>query len=375
MHVTLHLTNGCNMACDYCYVPRDAVAVMGDDTARAAVDLAAGRTPQHGSTGIIFFGGEPLLHKDLIARTVEYAEAQENDGRCFHFKVTTNGLLLDEDFLEYAQRKHMLIALSLDGCAAAHDRHRRDADGAPTFDRVADSARRLLRRFPHAPALMTVNPDTAPLYADSVQALFDLGFRYLICSLNVAAPWQDRDLEVLLEQYQKMARLYERWTLAEEKFYLSPFEVKLSSHIHQDTYCRERCELGKKQISVAPDGGLFPCVQFVGDGQWSIGSVATGIDEARREQLYRLNETEQPDCARCAICARCNHHCGCMNRQGTGRLDAVAPIQCAHERLLMPIADALAARLYRRRSAIFLQKHYNDFYPLVSMVEERTPGK
>ncbi len=375
MHVTLHLTNGCNMACDYCYVERRDVRAMSPATARAAVDLAAGLTPQHSSTGIIFFGGEPLLHKELIEETVAYAAARETAERGFHFKVTTNGLLLDDAFVDFARRNHVFLALSMDGGPAAHDRHRRDADGKGTYERVCESARRLLRSNPYAPVMMTVNPYTAPLYADSVRHLYDLGFRYLICSLNVAARWQDEDMAVLQQQYRRLAQFYYELTMAEEKFYLSPFEVKLSSHIHSKTYCRERCELGKRQISVGPEGLLYPCVQFVDDPAFAIGSVGAGIDETRRDELYRRNEAEKPECADCAIRLRCNHFCGCMNRQGTGRIDAVPAVQCAHERLLMPIADELAVRLYRKRSAMFLQKQYNDFFPLVSMVEDHTASR
>jgi len=160
----------------------------------------------------------------------------------------------------------------------------------------------------------------------------------------------------------------------EEKFYLSPFEVKISSHINQLTYCHERCELGKKQISVAPDGRLYPCVQFVGDESFAIGTVEGGIDETRREALYSRNEEEKQTCADCAIRSRCNHYCGCLNRQATGSIDRVSPALCAHERLLLPIADRLAERLYKKRNAMFIQKQYNEFYPILSLVEDRTKG-
>ena len=372
MHVTLHLTTGCNMDCRYCYVVRQQNKTMTPETARSAIDLASGLTPKEGSTGVIFFGGEPLLCKRLISETVSYAEGVEDStGKHFHFKVTTNGLLLDDEFLSYAKLHSIFIALSLDGTAAAHNLHRVDPTGAGTHGVVEDAARRLLALFPYAPVLMTVNPDTAPMYCDSVKYLYGLGFRYIICSLNYAAPWEERDMDELKRQYRKMANYYFDLTMKEEKFYLSPFEVKISSHVNRRTYCHERCELGKKQISVGPDGLLYPCVQFVGDESFAIGSVESGIDEARRESLFRQNEQEKETCAECAIRARCNHYCGCLNRQATGSIDRVSPVLCAHERLLLPVADRLAERLYRKRNAMFIQKHYNEFYPIVSLVEDR----
>ena len=106
MHYTLHLTTACNMACKYCYVEQRP-AVMPAEVARAAVDAAK---KEVGSAGIIFFGGEPLLHKDLIYETVDYARHVQAGGHTrFHFKVTTNGLLLDEDFLRFSRDSNLFI--------------------------------------------------------------------------------------------------------------------------------------------------------------------------------------------------------------------------------------------------------------------------
>ncbi|MCR3923269.1 MAG: radical SAM protein [Firmicutes bacterium] len=371
MHFTLHLTNNCNMTCRYCYVDRNHVQAMTSATARLGVDLAAILTPPGDSAGIIFFGGEPLLHKDLIYETIEYARWKEKRvGAYFHYKVTTNGLLIDDAFIAYSIKHNLFVALSHDGVKEAHDKHRRDIMDRGTYETLTSKIEMLLDARPYAPVLLTVNPDTVRFYAESVKYLYKLGFRYLICSLNYAASWDDEALAMLKKQYQVLADFYYQLTLAEEKFYLSPFEVKISSHINEKGYCHERCELGKKQLSVAPDGQLFPCVQFVGDADYVIGCVAEGIDEARRLQLYSLNEEEKDTCVDCAVRTRCNHYCGCLNKQATGSIASVSPVLCAHERIILPIADKLAGRLYKKRNAIFIQKQYNEFYPIVSMIED-----
>lgn len=364
------------MSCRYCYVDRANIRNMSIDTAHKAVDLAAGTMANGDSAGIIFFGGEPLLNKDIIYETIEYARWKEDKKGCyFHYKVTTNGLLIDDELLEYSQKNNLFIALSHDGIKEAHDKYRRDTFGEGTFERLADIAKRLLHTRPYAPALMTVNPDTVRYYAESVKYLYSLGFGYIICSLNYAGAWSDGDIEELKKQYRLLSDFYYSRTIAEEKFYLSPFEVKIGSHINHKNYCHERCELGKKQLSISPDGVLYPCVQFVGDESYSIGSVNTGIDESKREMLYRLNEKEKDTCKSCAVSGRCNHYCGCLNKQATGNIDCVSPALCAHERVLIPIADNLAARLYKKGNAMFIQKHYNEFYPIVSMVEDAARKK
>lgn len=368
MHITLHLTNRCNMACRYCYVAQKTED-MPLSTARAAVDLAA-RSGKN--CGLIFFGGEPLLHKETLYETVDYAQWVQKQGNVrFHYKVTTNGLLLDEAFLRYSLEHDVFIALSHDGIQKAHDHNRVDHAGAGTFNRLSPIINALLHARPYAPVLMTVDPSVVAYYAQSVQYLYERGFRYIICSMNYAGAWDEGSLRELERQYRELAAFYEEHTRAEDKFYLSPFEVKLASHIRGKSYCAERCELGKKQISVAPDGKLYPCVQFVGDAQYSIGSIDHGIDEARRIQLYQTNEQEKNSCTSCAVKVRCNHHCACLNKQATGSIKQVAPALCAHERILLPIADALGERLYKARSAMFVQKQYNDMFPLLSLVEDR----
>ncbi len=372
MHYTLHLTNACNLQCHYCYVHKQKPKYMTAETARAAVDSAA--TPG-GSVGLSFFGGEPLLCKELIRDTVAYAQAVgEKQGCTFHFKLTTNGTLLDDEFLRFCSENRVMIALSLDGTQAAHDAHRIFAGGTGSYAHVEDTAKRLLEYQPYACAMMVVNPDTVGMYADGVQRLHDLGFKYYICSLNFEkdAAWTDAHMEELERQFSRLADMYVDWTLAEEKFYFSPFEVKMRSHIDGERYCEQRCQLGIKQLSVDTDGRLYPCVQFVGEDEYAVGDVFSGIDESRRMRLYHRAEETAGACADCAIQSRCNHHCGCLNKQATGDINGISPVLCAHERLALAVADRAAETLFAKGSRLFLQKQYNDMYPLISLIEDKT---
>ena len=377
MHLTLHLTARCNMRCRYCYAAPHEGGDMTFETARAAVALAVDtmqREHPGQSVGVIFFGGEPLLKRDLIAQIVNHCRRIEADtGQLFHYKITTSGLLLDEEFLTDPDTAEIFVALSHDGVQAAHDANRVDAGGNGSFERLEPVVDLLLRHKPYAPVMLVVTPETARYYAESVKFLFDKGFRYLICSLDYGADWDEEDMAELKRQYQALADWYYRETLNEEKFYFSPFEVKISSHIHPGSCKAERCELGRTQISVAPNGRLYPCVQFVGDGTdttYSVGHVGTGIDEEARTRLYEWNAEEKQSCTSCAIRGRCNHYCGCLNKQATGRIDLVSPVLCAHERTVLPVADRLAAKLYKKKDPLFIQKHYNDMFPLLSLVED-----
>ena len=264
MHVTLHLTTGCNMACDYCYSPPVMRNDMTSETAFGSIDFIAAHYPVN--TGIIFFGGEPLLKKGLIRDTIEYANTiSKKSGAYFHYKVSTNGTLLDRDFLEYARKTGLQVSLSIDGNEQAHNTHRKYSDGRPNFNDVAPKAGLLLEFQPYAKALMTVSPETLPHYADSFEYLMGRGFKYIIVSLNYAGDWEQAHLKELKKQYEKISRLYEKYIMDERKFYFSPFEMKFASHIRQDNIECYQCHLAKNQISIAHTGDIYPCTQFVKD--------------------------------------------------------------------------------------------------------------
>ncbi len=372
MHLTLHLTDACSMRCSYCYAPPRNGPAMTAATAARALELGARAT--RGSCGVVFFGGEPLLHKGLIAEIVARGRAMERRqaGR-FHFKATTNGLALDAEFLEFADANDILVAMSFDGVKPAHDRHRLLPDGRPTFDLLLPKLRLLLEARPYASVLMVVTPETVAHYAESVAFLLDLGVRYVIASLNYAAPWTEEDFAVLARQYSRLGKRYVEWTRAGRQFYLSPFEVKLASHIAQGPERCDRCELGRRQLSVAPGGHIYPCVQFTRAGPesaWCIGDVERGVDEGRHTAIAAASAREREPCNECAISARCNHTCGCLNWQATGSIERVSPVLCRHERILLPIADRVGARLYRSRAPLFLRKHYNAAHPVLSLLED-----
>jgi uncharacterized protein len=286
--------------------------------------------------------------------------------------------LLDDAFLDFAIRNDVLIAMSFDGVREAHDRHRLLASGGPTFDILSERLRNLLAVRPYSSVLLAVNPDTARHLANSVAFLLDLGCRYLIVSLNYAADWQEADFRVLGRQLRRLGKLYVQWTRAGRKFYLSPFEVKLSSHINRHCWRKERCELAQRQLSVDPQGYLFPCVQFPRAGpqsRWCIGHVARGIDEDARGRIHDESETEKEFCRACALKDRCHNTCGCLNWQTTGTINGISPVLCRYEQILTPIADRVGAQLYRKRDPLFLHKHYNAAYPVLSLLEDTLPKK
>jgi uncharacterized protein len=353
------------MACAYCYYGTRGGRSADFETLKAAVDLSVSRG---GGTGICFFGGEPLLEQPLIERLLDYTDGvRKSTGQSFSYKMTTNGTLLTEAFLQTARRFHMLVALSHDGLMTAGGR--RYTDGC----RVTGEQLRLLLDYqPYAIVMTVVTPQSAPQFADSVDYLFRQGFRHFITSpaYGTGIAWDEDALRVLEEQYKKLAQLYIKWTKAGEKFYFAAFESKIASHTQGAAYRRAACQLGRDQLSIAPDGKIYPCTQFVGDDAYCIGDVFTGIDETARARVAAI-ACGSSVCRGCALEFRCVHTCACANKLGSGQPDQVSPMQCAHEKMLIRTADNMAATLYRKKFRRFMQKHYDPNNAVISLLEDQ----
>lgn len=359
MNITLHLTSNCNLDCRYCYVNKSACTDMDFETAKKSIDMALGYSKKH--IGVSFFGGEPLVKKDLIQTVIEYTKHLERKHqKSFSFNMTTNGILLDEQFIKYSVKENIFISLSMDGTKTAHDYNRIDHKGNGTYDILIGNVKALLDLCPYTPVMQTVCINNLDLFYDSVLHLFDLGFVTIITSVNLSDPWTDKGLLRLKKQYEKLARLYFQKTDNGDKFYFSPFDTKINSYV-DNKRSFEYCDLGLSQVSISPEGLIYPCVQFVGDKDYIIGNVDKGLDLQKRDEIYKISNESQKQCNECAVKNRCLSRCSCLIKQTTGSLGSISPILCSHERMLIPIADKIAEELYKKRSAMFIHKHYNNY--------------
>ena len=356
MNFTLHLTGDCNLRCRYCYETHNR-ARMTEETAKKAVDLAF--TFGHEKNGFSLFGGEPMLERAVVESVCRYAcEKSEQTGTEIRFKMTTNGTLLDEPFLQFANAHHLEIALSHDGLL--QDAQRVTRDGSPTSARLEPIVDLLLKYQPNAVAMQTVMPSTVDRMAESVEWLYRRGFSRVNTAIDYRkdAGWDDDSMAVLKTQYERIAELVDAQFDEKRPLLYLNFMSKIAAYLN-DRPCLE-CKLGMRQPSVAPDGLIYPCNQFLNLQAFCMGDVERGIDRETQTAIHRASLDPEPDCEGCAIADRCRHHCACLNFSLTGDMHTVAPVQCEHERILIPVADALAARLYTRNSARFLLNYRED---------------
>jgi uncharacterized protein len=344
---------------------------MSSKTALAAIDFLAGQS--NGRCVVTFFGGEPLLEGPLLREVVRYS--LETYDRKVDFRINTNGTLLDNDWLSFFKEHGLYFALSLDGNRAQHDAVRKFAGGAGSYDRVTSRLDDILEFNPYTIAVSVVVPETVEHLADGVVDLFDKGFRYVLQTLDYSANWRAADIKKLKRQYEKLAKFYSKALKEGRKIAYSPFDERIKTWAQKPYGRGDLCDLANTQIAIAASGRIYPCVQFIGTDtgayrENAIGDVVSGFDDSRRDWFIEENYKDKTTCTDCELYGRCATFCGCVNWRATGSLTTIPPIICEHERMLIPIVDRLANKMWKAKTPLFKRKFYEPTFPVSSYIED-----
>lgn len=370
-YAALNVTHDCNLRCRYCYAGDKIDRPMDMPTARQAVDFLADQADDN--CVITFFGGEPLLEFDLIREIVAYSRKKYD--RRVQFRMSTNGTLIRPQILDYFEDNGLYFVLSIDGNQRQHDANRAFADNRGSYRSISRHLNDILDFNPYTIAVSVVTPETTEYVSEGVRHLFDQGFRYVLQTLDYSAPWTTAHVHALRSQYADLAKHYFNKLEAGEKIFYSPFDERIKTHAQKPYGRGDLCDLANSQIAIAPSGRIYPCVQFIGtdDGRYLdnvIGDVSSGFDPGRRDWFVSENYREKESCKDCVLYGRCATFCGCVNWRATGSLDKVPPIICEHERMLMPIVDKLANRLWKKKITLFKRKFYEPAFPVSSYIED-----
>ena len=360
MNYTFHLTEKCNLNCKYCYEKNKGTLELTFDDIKNIMDIEVKNKSK--SCVITFFGGEPLIKKDLIYETINYAKKleKENDIK-FLYSITTNGTLIDDEFIKIAKQNNFLIGYSLDGKEETQNKNRVTHSGEETFNIVSENAKKLIKNIKKLVAMPVITKNNYMNMAENAKFLFDLGFKYVNCAFDYTADWDDEDLEPLKKEYEKLANLYYEKSKNGDNFYLLPFDNKITDYI-QENNCNDECMLAIKHVNIGINKKIYPCMQFVGIDEYEIGNTTIGIDEEKKKKLKnKLIPQEFEACKECAINKRCKHTCGCLNLLTTKNPLTTSPLVCETERMFIEISDKLAEKLYKEKIETFYKKEYCEW--------------
>jgi uncharacterized protein len=301
----MHLAHDCNMKCAYCFASEGNFGqkreLMSYETACAAIDFISAASNGRTNIEIDFFGGEPLLNYDVLKRVVEYAGKNESvTGKKYHFTLTTNGLLLNDDVIDYVNARMDNLVLSIDGRKQVNDAMRKCLDGSGTYDQITEKFMAVTKKREKSWYVRGTYTVKNKDFSNDVLHLADLGFKHLsiepvVSPMDPSLGFEKDDADDLFSEYEKLV-----YAIYERRFTGNPvdffhFNIDLDSGP-----CLARrikgCGAGYEYTAVTPDGGLYPCHQFAGIESFRLGDVfngvnGRGIDSAfKKTNIYTKNE-------------------------------------------------------------------------------------
>jgi uncharacterized protein len=363
MELCLVIDHACNLRCSYCYTGQKAPRPMPQQVAEKAIDFALRRDP----TGLVlsFFGGEPLLHLDLMQSATTYARQQlgkacSSAGLQLH--LNTNATLVDDRVAAFVRESLPLTAfVSLDGPAAVHDRHRSNAVGRGSHAEVREGIERLHAAGANVVVLGVINPDTARALGSIAEEFLGLPVARAHVVCNLRATWDDQAIEDLRMGLHDAALRWKDAFCAGKIYHFEPFTTKILSHLHAAMPCASRCQFAVEELVVAPSGRLYTCGELVGedtDDRCVIGTLDTGLDEPKLAVMREARNRVESICESCPIHERCSSSCGCKHVALTGELGRITETLCNTEAAFIEAADHVAEELHQQSNSAFLDFFY-----------------
>ena len=350
----LHIAHDCNLACKYCFAEEGEYhgrrALMSLEVGKKALDFLVANSGNRVNLEVDFFGGEPLMNWQVGKELVKYGRSLEApNNKKFRFTLTTNGVLLNDEIMEFANREMANVVLSIDGRKEVHDKMRpfRGGQGSydlivPRFQKIAES--RGQERYYVRGTFTHNNLD----FSRDVLHLADLGFKQISVEPVVAGPEDDYaitedDLPVLMEEYDKLAVEMAKRRKAGKGFHFFHFMIDL-----EGGPCVAKrlsgCGSGTEYLAVTPWGDLYPCHQFVGNEKFLMGNVEEGIlRNDVRDEFKCCNVYAKEKCRKCFAKFYCSGGCAANAYNFHGNINDAYDVGCELERKRVECAIMLKA--------------------------------
>ena len=335
----LHVAHTCNLNCDYCFASQGKYqgerALMSFEVGKRAFDFLIENSGTRRNLEVDFFGGEPLMNWDVVKQLVAYARSIEKEkGKNFRFTLTTNGILLDDEVIDFLNKEMSNVVLSLDGRPEVNDHFRKDYAGNGSYEKIVPKFLRLVEKrggkdyyvrgtFTHN------NVD----FTNDLFHMADLGFTELSMEPVVCPPGDpyaltEEDLPKLFEQYEILAKEM----IKRDKegrgftFYHYMLDLKHGPCIYKRI---TGCGSGTEYMAVTPWGELFPCHQFVGDEKYSLGNIYDGVTNTEIQDGFRsCNAYARPECKDCWARLYCSGGCAANSYHASGSIEGVYSYGC-----------------------------------------------
>ena len=353
----LHIAHDCNLACKYCFADEGEYhgqkrELMSYEVGKRALDFLIENSGNRVNLEVDFFGGEPLMNFDVVRRLVEYGRSREKEAnKNFRFTLTTNGMLLNDEIMEFCNREISNVVLSLDGRKEVNDRMRptRNSKGSydiivPKFQRFVES--RGTKSYYVRGTFTRNNLD----FTEDFKHMADLGFKEISIEPVVSPDdcdyaIREEDIEKICSEYDKLAvDIIERH---KQDRPVTFFHYMLDLNGGPCVYKRlSGCGSGTEYLAVTPTGDLYPCHQFVGNEEFRLGDIYNGIDRTDTVEEFKLcNVYAKDKCRDCFARFYCSGGCAANSYQFHGSITDAYDIGCKLQKKRVECAIMIKAAL------------------------------
>ena len=335
----LHVAHTCNLSCSYCFASQGKYqgerALMSFEVGKQALDFLVAHSGARRNLEVDFFGGEPLMNWQVVKDLVAYARSLEPvHNKNFRFTLTTNGVLLDDEVIDFCNKEMHNVVLSLDGRKEVHDRFRKDYAGNGSYDAIVPKFQHFVeRRGDKSYYIRGTYTHHNTDFVRDILHMADLGFTELsmepvVCPPDDPCALTQEDLPVLFDQYEQLARemLRRQREGRPFTFYHYILDLKHGPCIYKRI---SGCGSGTEYMAVTPWGELFPCHQFVGDPKYSLGNIWDGVtNTAVQDEFRSCNAYARPECADCWARLYCSGGCAANSYHASGSIRGVYSYGC-----------------------------------------------
>ncbi len=352
----INISHDCNLRCEYCFAAKgdfgQGRCLMPLETAKKAIDFIIANSGTRRNLEVDFFGGEPLMNFDVVKQTVEYARSIEKKyNKHFRFTITTNGLLLDDDKIEYINREMNNAVLSLDGRKEVNDRLRVTPNGKGCYDVIVPKYQKLVegrgdKDYYIRGTFTKYNLD----FTEDVLHFRDLGFDQLSIEPVVSDPKLDysikyEDLPRVFEEYERLAQTIINSRKKGDYYNFFHFMIDLNQGPCAIKRLRG-CGCGNEYVAVTPQGDIYPCHQFVGNEDYKMGNLHDGtFNTDMKEDFAKANVYSKENCKDCWAKFYCSGGCNANNYQYEGDIRKSHKTSCELEKKRLECAIMIKAAL------------------------------
>ena len=352
----LHVAHDCNLACKYCFAGEGEYhgerGMMSLEVARQSIDFIIENSKHRNNIEIDFFGGEPLMNFEVVKGTVAYAKQREKEtGKNFRFTITTNGVLLNDEIIDYLNENMSNVVLSLDGRPEVNDRMRPTPNGKGSYEMILPKFKKLVEKrkgkqyyvrgtFTHH------NLD----FAEDVKHITGAGFKEVsvepvVAPNHMAYALKENDIQRICKEYEALAKYIIKETKEGTHFNFFHFMIDLEGGpcVHKRL---AGCGSGTEYLAVTPNGDLYPCHQFVGLDEFKMGDVKSGVTNQQMRSLFeKCNVYSKEECRNCWAKLHCSGGCAANSYHFHGDIHSVYAIGCELQKKRIECAVGIKAAL------------------------------